>query len=185
MASRHLAVALVEQGVGVWFDEWEIRPGDSIVGGIEAGLSDAEVFVLVWSSHARDSNWVGTELRAYLRRRVDDQSLKIVPIMLDETPLPTLVAEYKGFVFTDTTPEQIATEIAGNPGEREIARLLQNRLLEVAWGKFSGSDPLPYFVCPSCGCPKLRRFQARDARGDSYYCVQCEECNWRDETEIP
>lgn len=34
---------LVEQGVDVWFDEWELRPGDSIVGGIEEGLSNAGV----------------------------------------------------------------------------------------------------------------------------------------------
>jgi hypothetical protein len=44
--ARLLAVALVEQGVNVWFDEWAIRPGDSITGGIETGLSEADVFVL-------------------------------------------------------------------------------------------------------------------------------------------
>ena len=28
--SRSLATALIEQGVGVWFDELNLRPGDSI-----------------------------------------------------------------------------------------------------------------------------------------------------------
>ena len=183
-SSRHLAVALVEQGVGVWFDEWEIRPGDSIIGGLEKGISTSDVFVLIWSARASASQWVGTEVHSYLRRRVDDDSLRIVPIFLDQTPLPALVAEYRGFVLAETTPEEIATEIAGRPGEREVARLLQNSLIDLAWEKFSGGDPLPYFVCPSCGGSKLRRFQARDTRGDSYYCINCEECNWRDETEI-
>ena len=185
MSSRHLAVALAEQGIGVWFDEWEIRPGDSIIGGLEEGISSSNVFVLVWSARASASQWVGTEVRSYLRRRVDDESLRIIPVMLDGTPLPALVAEYRGFDFAETTPEAIATEIAGHPGEREVARLLQNRLLELAWEKFSGTDLLPFFVCPSCGSSKLHRFRASDSRGDSYYCIKCEECNWRDETEVP
>jgi len=172
-------------GISFWFDEWEIRPDDSIIGGLGQGISSSNVFVLVWSARASASQWVGTEVRAYLRRRVDDESLRIIPIMLDGTPLPALVAEYRGFVLAETTPEAIATEIAGHPGEQEVARLLQNRLLELAWEKFSGTDMLPYFVCPSCGSSRLRRYRASDARGDSYYCINCEECTWCDETEIP
>ena len=84
-SARALAVLLVEQGVDVWFDEWELCPGDSIVGGIEEGLSNAGVFVLLWSKAAEASNWVGTEVRAFLRRRVDDDGLKIVPLMVDGT----------------------------------------------------------------------------------------------------
>jgi len=48
--ARFLAIALVEQGANVWFDEWKIRPGDSITGGIEVGLSTADIFVLVWTT---------------------------------------------------------------------------------------------------------------------------------------
>lgn len=184
ISSRLLAIALIEQGIGVWFDEWEIRPGDSIVGGLESGISSSDVFVLFWSIDASKSNWVGTEVRAYLTRRVTDTSLRIVPILLDGTPLPALVAEFKGFVWQETTPEQIATEISGNKGDREVVRLLQNRMIELAWGNSSGGDPLPYFVCPSCGSAKLDRYSTNDARGDSYYCIQCKECSWNDATEV-
>ena len=90
--ARMIASALVQQGVDVWFDEWRIRPGESITGGIEAGLTMADCFVLVWSQDASKSNWVGTEVRAYIRRRVDDQTLRIIPFMLDRTTLPALVA---------------------------------------------------------------------------------------------
>jgi hypothetical protein len=185
ISSRLLAIALVEQGIGVWFDEWEIRPGDSIIGGLDSGLADSDVFMLVWSAHASGSNWVGTEIRAYLNRRVSDNSLRIIPILLDVTPLPVLVAEYRGFVFSETTPEQIAMEVAGPKADQEIARLLQNRLLDLTWGRTADSDPLPYLVCPSCGSTELRRYKANDARVDSYYCIECEACKWRDETEVP
>lgn len=51
--ARLLASALVETGVNVWFDEWSLRPGDSIVGGIENGLAECDVFVLIWSQHCQ------------------------------------------------------------------------------------------------------------------------------------
>jgi len=53
--ARLFATALIDQGVGVWFDEWDLRPGDSILTGIGRGLADAEVFVLFWSAQAAAS----------------------------------------------------------------------------------------------------------------------------------
>jgi hypothetical protein len=32
--ARLFAMTLTEQGVSVWFDEWDLRPGDSIPDGI-------------------------------------------------------------------------------------------------------------------------------------------------------
>jgi hypothetical protein len=91
--ARLLAAELVQTGMNVWFDEWKLRSGDSIVGGIEKGLSECDVFVLIWSRHAQQSNWVDTEVRAVLNRRGANHSLRIVPIFSDDAPLPTLVAE--------------------------------------------------------------------------------------------
>lgn len=184
--ARLLATALIQQGVGVWFDEWNISPGESITGGIQGGLSDADVFVLVWSDNAAKSNWVGTEIRAYLRRRVDDETLRIIPVMLDNTPLPVLVADYKGFkVEADVSLESIAVRIIGSRPDQEIARLLQSRLLDLSEGGRGSMDPLPYLVCPQCGSTNLRRGQFVDEqRYDTYMYVQCEECEWGDSTEI-
>jgi len=83
--ARFLAMALVGLGANVWFDEWDIQPGDSIVGGIEEGISRCSHFVLIWSSSAAASKWVGTEVRAIIRRRVDNEELKIIPIIVDDT----------------------------------------------------------------------------------------------------
>lgn len=183
--ARLLALALVEQGVNVWFDEWDLRPGDSITGGIERGLSQADVFVLVWSADAKASKWVGTELRACLRRRVDDHKLRIVPVMVDATPLPALVADYKGFeVRANTGMGQIGFEIIGRPSDVEIARRLQVRLLDLAHGHLSG-DPLPFLVCPSCGSPGLKRTEATDYEHDrTYYIIECQACKWTEWTEL-
>jgi|ERR1035438_9478858 predicted RNA-binding Zn-ribbon protein involved in translation (DUF1610 family) len=182
--ARLFATALIERGVGVWFDEWELRPGDSIIDGMEHGLGDAGLFVLFWSARAAASQWVGTELRAYLRRRVDDGTLRIVPMMLDETPLPVLVAEYRGFrIQQDADLVTAAGEITGVKTDRELIRRLQERLLELTVDMSTG-DPLPYFVCPKCGSDKLQRSTQHDRRGDQYYCIACQECKWHEATEV-
>ncbi len=180
--ARFLAIALVEQGANVWFDEWQLRPGDSITGGIEAGLSSSDVFVLVWSSAASLSKWVGIEVSAYLRRRVDDESLRIVPVMIDASPLPMLIADYRGFILDKTTsPNTIAFEIIGEPSDIELARRLQNRLMELTSNHCGVGDPLPYIVCPSCGSSNLKRSSATDyERDEIYYVIECEECKWSD-----
>jgi len=180
--ARFLAIALVEQGANVWFDEWEIRPGDSITGGIEAGLSNADTFVLVWSKNASKSKWVGTEIRAYIRRRVDDESLRIVPIVLDGTSLPALVADYSGF-FIDrkTSLNTIAFEITGRQSDIEIARRLHQRISELALKHCGPEDPLPYIICPSCGSEQLRRTSSTDEERDEiYFSIGCENCEWKD-----
>jgi hypothetical protein len=128
--ARALAALLVAQGQNVWFDEWEIRPGQSLTGGIEEGLATCDAFILIWSEAAQASKWVGTETRAYLRRRVDDDKLLVIPIMADKTPLPLLVADYRGFDISDgkTTLEDAAEQIAGKPGVVELAQILQTKL---------------------------------------------------------
>ncbi|MGH3452496.1 MAG: toll/interleukin-1 receptor domain-containing protein [Haloechinothrix sp.] len=180
--ARLLAAALVGQGVSVWFDEWDLQPGDSMTGGIQAGLERADAFVLVWSEAAARSRWVGSEVAAYIRRRIDDESLRLVPLMLDDTPLPVLVADYKGFELTpDTSLDEIAHQIAGKPADIEIAQVLQSRLRHLTLKNVSEHDPLPYLVCPSCGSANLQRGTASDPSGDEhYYMIDCPDCGWGD-----
>jgi hypothetical protein len=183
VAARLLAVALVEQGMDVWFDEWDIAPGESLTGGIEQGLTEADTFVLVWSKEASKSRWVGTEIRAYLRRRVDDETLRIIPIMLDETALPTLVADYRGFSLTsETTLEGIASEMLGWPIDVEIAQRLTRRLHALT-DKFVSENPdapFPYIVCPQCGSSDLRTYGSEMAFDKYYLFISCQECDWMD-----
>jgi hypothetical protein len=50
--ASQFATDLRERGIDVWYDEWELNPGDSIVDKIfEEGLSQAEVFIVFPSSY--------------------------------------------------------------------------------------------------------------------------------------
>ena len=177
--ARLLASSLVQYGAGIWFDEWNIRPGESIAAGIESGLADADVFALLWSEKAAQSNWVGAEVRAYLHRRVADASLRIIPVMLDSTPLPVLVADYRGFSIKGPEDfDQIARAVSGQHEDHALALLLQRRLWELAKGKVPEGSPHKYVVCPQCGSPDLKHMAFFDGYKERMnYAVMCLEEN--------
>ena len=74
----------------VWFDEWEIQAGDSIPGKLNPALAAFEAYILIWSREANQSNWVRQELHTAIMRAMNDGSAKIIPCVVDGTPLPPL-----------------------------------------------------------------------------------------------
>ena len=58
---RPLAERLRADGVKVWFDEWVLKPGDSIPAKIEEGLEHSRVLVLCMSGNAFGSDWAQLE----------------------------------------------------------------------------------------------------------------------------
>jgi hypothetical protein len=93
--AREMGALLVLDGIDVWFDEWAISAGDSIVGGVERGLQGSSHLLLLWSRHAKRSRWVTSELRSALVRSMSKGKPKIVPMLLDSTPLPPLLRDLK------------------------------------------------------------------------------------------
>ena len=53
---REVAERLREDGLNMRFDEWFLKPGDSILGKIEEGLDHSCVLVLCMSANARGSD---------------------------------------------------------------------------------------------------------------------------------
>ena len=54
---RKVAERLRKDGLRVWFDEWEIKPGASFPAKIEEGLEQSRVLVLCMSANAFGSDW--------------------------------------------------------------------------------------------------------------------------------
>jgi hypothetical protein len=61
-SARFIADALRQSGVSTWFDEWEIRVGDSFVQRIAAAAKSSDYILLLLSPVAVDSEWVQTEI---------------------------------------------------------------------------------------------------------------------------
>jgi hypothetical protein len=85
-----LAENLHQLGLDVFFDQWEIGPGDMLVHRLDEGLR-ARNSVLVVSPTALERPWVQEEYAAMVMRAVDKQ-LRLIPVLLKDAEMPLLLA---------------------------------------------------------------------------------------------
>ena len=76
---RGVAERLRGDGLRVWLDAWEIRPGDSIPAKIEAGLEHSRVLVLCMSAHAFGSDWAQLQAATFRFRDPLNQDRRFIP----------------------------------------------------------------------------------------------------------
>ncbi|WP_306216123.1 toll/interleukin-1 receptor domain-containing protein [Actinoplanes sp. RD1] len=93
--ARTLSQALRAAGHGVWFDEWRINLGDSVVERISAGLTGTAYLVLCYSSSGIDSPWMSREWMSSLARQLDGRSIKLLPVRLTGDAVPAILADLK------------------------------------------------------------------------------------------
>jgi hypothetical protein len=184
---RRLAAALKLTGAQVWFAEWTIRPGDSITGAIQDGLSGSGTFVLVWSDAASRSRWVKTEMEAAVDRWIREDSCRLVPVRLDSTPLPPLLRSVRYIDGSNGDHIQVARELLGIESEKAFRIAVQEFITEAGleFREFSGVGVL--VACPRCGetLDKLEGYQATDEeRDDRYVGVRCTACGWEAGSEV-
>lgn len=83
-----LARQLRENGVDVWLDQWEMKPGDSLVDKIfDEGLKDASAVIIVLSTVSIQKPWVREELNASVVNRIS-RGTKLIPVVIDECEVP-------------------------------------------------------------------------------------------------
>jgi hypothetical protein len=183
--AREIGVHLQLTGAIVWFDEWEIRAGDPIPAKIDEGLGDFDVFLLLWSEGASKSKWVRAEADSALHRAISSTDLRVIPVLLDGTPTPPLLAPLKAISY-DSGPD-VARHVMGFKTEMDRIRAIQSVLDEA-------SIEVEYFPgygaavgCLGCGAgiAALRGWSRTDySRDDEYAGVECTECGWQDGGEI-
>lgn len=79
---RPLAERLRADGVKVWFDEWVLKPGDSIPAKIEEGLEHSRVLVLCMSANAFGSDWAQLESGTFGFRNPLNKERRFLPLRL-------------------------------------------------------------------------------------------------------
>jgi len=108
---REVAVMLHSLGIETWFDEWQMRAGDSVIGKIQEGLASAESIVIFLSSRSLESPWLNAELEAALHEQIASKKYDaIIPVVLDGCELPILLRNYCR-IEGGTDPAQIAEQI--------------------------------------------------------------------------
>lgn len=75
---RPLAMALVNLGVSVWFDEFSLRIGDSLSRSIDRGLAGSRYGLVVISRAFIAKPWPEYEIRGLVAREQDDADRRVI-----------------------------------------------------------------------------------------------------------
>jgi TIR domain len=100
--AARLAVDLTRAAVNVWYDQWEVAPGDSIVEKINNALRWNDYLVIVLSPEAIQSRWVAREINSSLLQSLEGRSVTLIPVLKEQCILPVLIADLHYADFTQS-----------------------------------------------------------------------------------
>jgi WD40 repeat protein len=103
---RPIAERLRADGLKVWFDEWELKPSDSIPSKIEEGLEHSRVLVLCMSANAFGSDWAQLESGTFRFRDPLNKDRRFIPLRLDDAPIKGSLAQFLYINWCPTDDEQ-------------------------------------------------------------------------------
>lgn len=112
-----LAALLVDRGVSVWIDEYELKIGDSLRQKIDSGIASSRFGLVVLSPHFFRKGWTNAELDALLTREIDHDRQVVLPVWHRVTKTEVeghsvLLARRIARSTSDYSLEEIAEEIA-------------------------------------------------------------------------
>lgn len=86
--AEEIAGELRKSGIDLWFDEWEIKGGDSLIKKIfKEGLSQCEVVLILVSCSSAKSRWVQEELDHAMVKRIEGAT-RIIPLIKEKCEIP-------------------------------------------------------------------------------------------------
>lgn len=88
-----LAANMFKNRVHVWVDRWELKVGDSIFRKIESAIQDADALLVVLSKTSVESAWCKKELTAGLVRELEEKSVFVLPIVVDDCDIPLFLKD--------------------------------------------------------------------------------------------
>lgn len=186
--AKSLATALQLVGCQVWLAAWKIRPGDSILGTVNEGLEQFDIFLLVWSSSAAASRWVEFEVNSALTRAIHNPSCKFIPVILDDTPLPPIIQD---IAYSDARDERapilVVKDILGIETDSDLRIAVQHAIEEIGLDirEFEGAGV--FACCPKCGA-EVKHLRGREwtdyERDRMYVGVECQQCGWQEGSDV-
>jgi len=134
-AVRELAERLRKDGLRVWFDEWMIKPGDSIPIKIEQGLERSKVLILVMSANAFGSDWVTLERHTFLFRDPINTQRRFIPLRLDDAPIKDMLKQFSNIDWRKKSESEYnkllsACRILETKQEDKKSKLIPKMILE-------------------------------------------------------
>ena len=141
--ARPLAEALKQRGYAVWYDEFEIMLGDSLLEVIERGLATCRFGVVILSPAFLRKPWAKKELEGLFAREINERRKVILPLW-HNIDLNEIVGSFpmiagKMAVATSMGTDAVAEEIIrvlGPPGTASVGQPLHVPGSEPRWRGF-------------------------------------------------
>jgi TIR domain len=159
--AERIGIYLALEHIGVWYDEWEIGAGDSIVRGVDHGLGGCTHLLLLWSEAASRSDWVAKEWAATLAGSIQRGSPKVIPVRLDDASLPPILQDIKYIRVSGDHEEDhrtIIEAVTGRQPDLAFRRALVDMFNEVVH-PYGNAE---WVCCPMCGSERLKTWGVHD-----------------------
>jgi hypothetical protein len=91
--ARRIANALNKKDYVIWFDEWEIKVGDSIIDKINKGIVESDFLLILLSKGSMKSKWVSEELNAAKMKEITKRKTFILPLLVENCEVPPLISD--------------------------------------------------------------------------------------------
>jgi hypothetical protein len=83
-----------QAGHEVWIDSWNVKIGDNLLKRIEEGLTNADALIFIISKNSLASKGVMHEFSAIAFGEISNKKQRIVPVLIDKSPVPNYLAQY-------------------------------------------------------------------------------------------
>jgi hypothetical protein len=90
-----IAYDLRRRGIPVWYDEWELKVGDSLHDKIEEGIAGSGYLTVLLSNKSVQSDWVRKELNAALTLELERRDVFVLPALLENCEIPLFLQDKK------------------------------------------------------------------------------------------
>lgn len=116
--AQRIAKKLGELGLDVWYDNFDLVPGDSLRSKIEETISSMDYLVVLLSPNSVRSQWVRKELDFALSRELTTRDITIIPVLVADCKRPAFL-ESKQYVDLrrnlDVGIEKLASQLYAAP----------------------------------------------------------------------
>jgi hypothetical protein len=177
---RPLAESLKTLGLRVWYDEFVLRIGDSLLERIHRGLAGASKGIVVFSKAFFTKQFPKHELRGLLTRQLHEDRTVILPIwhgvgredvLTFSPPLADLMAlrtsDMKAEDIGLAILQQVRSDIYEHHDRADLLKLYRSKpLSELREELVRLSERLSEFQCPYCGAPMEAHEAASFDEGD-------------------
>ena len=186
---RPLAVALTALRVSVWYDEFSLKPGDSISRSIDKGIAGSRFGLVVISPAFLSKRWTEHELRGLVSREISEDAV-IIPVWhgvkrRDVLEFSPSLADKWAIITQDLDVIDAALQILRVVRPELYKKHPRAHLVRIASGEAIAElqeqiddleDRLAPFECPTCGAPLSETVRVVHEYGDDS--VEIFECGY-------